>query len=316
MNVSRSLVVFILVLLLGSANAMAVTLEAHLQKQSTLLSNKQASLDGLQAQLRSCNESEVDARDRLDQAMADVVDARVKLESVDTQSATQRELAQRSLALAEQGLESRQARLHRIEKKRSRIQNAIVEHRSFIARQQTLVASLRKQVIRQAAQAQREQKLSALVPSIDEEAMSFAATGEIEVMTSAALAADIARSESPLTYVRQTPLLSQQQKEARAEMQRLRELTKQADRARPEHGQAFEVVVNRELNIDLEYWGEGQYYAEIPLSAGKHLLEILRHAFTVSVPEENANDTYVIIYDTNPQRDARFVLFNQSLLEG
>ncbi|MDN3641000.1 hypothetical protein QWY82_19530 [Simiduia curdlanivorans] len=304
------------------ATTMAATLEVQLQKQSALLETKQASLETLESRLSSYEESKVEARDRLDKALADVVEARIQLanagNSQDTEGATQRELAQRSLALAEQGLDGRQSRLNRIDKNLDKIQRSIIEQREFITRQKSTIASLKQQLANQAAQMRYQKKVAALAAKRDTvEAPVEATTGkaDIEVTTSEALAADIARLPAPAAGPVAPAPLSKEQKDARAEMRRLHELTKGADKKLSGRYQELELVVDRKENIDFEYWGKGQYYAEFALSAGQRRLQIKRRAFSVSIADANDGDTYVLIYDTSPKGEPRVAFFNQNLLE-
>ena len=306
----------------------AATLEAQLQKQAALLATKKASLETLESRLSSYEESKVEARDRLDKALADVVEAKVQLANAgsnqDTEGATQRELAQRSLALAEQGLESRQSRLNRIDKNFEKIQRSIIEHRDFITRQQATISSLKQQLANQAAQKSHHKQVAAFTPKPDVEKVTVepvapvgptVGKADIEVTTSAALAADIARLPAPAAGPVAPVPLSQEQKDARAEMRRLHDLTKGADKKLSGRYQELELIVDRKDNIDFEYWGAGQYYAEFPLSAGKRRLQIKRRAFSVSISEANDGDTYVLIYDTSPRGEPRVAFFNQTLLE-
>ena len=128
------------------------------------------------------------------------------------------------------------------------------------------------------------------------------------------LVAPIAPTAAPLAEEIER-VLTPRERYARRQMKRLNDMTRDADKG--EHRRYDELLmrIDRDDDIELEYLGNEQFYAEVEMTKGRHKLTINLSRYVVNIPKAADGDTFVVIYDTTDLTEPKFMFFNKNLLD-
>ncbi|SMF09089.1 hypothetical protein SAMN02745866_00672 [Alteromonadaceae bacterium Bs31] len=310
------------------------------------ISTKKEALQTLENRLLAYDVKKEDATKQLAVAKEDLknVQADLELANQDTSDdgPRKREMAKTRLELAERGVQNREKRLDRVSRKHAELITERDKTKADINWLNRQINSLDKQ-----AQAIRveEDRFANMQAAASPEPVKIAAPPLVAKPTEPAVVKDVAKQPATAmpaaastenaaeasganTQAPQLPAtsihaakpvnekdLTPRQRYARSEMQKLNELTKNADKTQHRRYSELLMDINYKRAVELEYLGNEQFYTEVDLVAGKHKLVIDSRKFMVKVPESADGDTYVVIYDTTDSRNERFVFFNKRLLD-
>lgn len=329
MLLSRTLIhtCLVLVLTLSSQAGLAQTkaqLAASIESTQNKLTNNASATETLQRRLDSYTERLVDAEDKLSKAQADLDAANAELSdarnATGDQAQMQQELATRKLDLARNALESRQSRYQSAQRKRAELQLALASSERDAQALSLKLASLKQQYAAapasppkaapKPAQPAPKPALQAKAPAPAPAAVVVAApVAPVPVATEAVAEAVVEPEPAPVVEL--TPA----QRYAREQMAALNAKIKDAQTDGYRQFEELYVRVRGGQEEEFEFLGNGQYYAEMPLSSGKHKLKIQSRTFVVSVPEAENNQVFTFIYDATNRQKPRFVFFNKALLD-
>lgn len=293
------------------------------------LSKKESALVTLENRIESYAQRQLDAEEKLQQALEDLGAATAELDeakqSTSPEAATQQSLATKKVELAKNALESRQSRLNSAREKytsllvdKQRTEAEITALEAVIAERRRVAearATAAQEAARLAEQRAAEEKFAANTqaptPAITQP--KIAAKTVAPKTTEPKIEAP--QQDTALPEASEDAQPTPRQLHAQKMMAELNERVKGADKEGWRRYETLTLKVNREEPIEFEYLGNHQYYAEVQLEDGKQKIKIRSRTFVINVPKDESGDTFVVIYDTRDKYKADFSIFNKSLLD-
>ncbi|UTA49452.1 hypothetical protein L1F30_07925 [Simiduia sp. 21SJ11W-1] len=307
-QISAALAVFILALP-SLANAQS------LSALQTALSKKESALTTLNNRIESYAQRQVDAEEKLQEALADLGSATAELDAATRSNATNAQtlqtLAAKKVELAKNALESRQSRLNSAREKYTALlvekQTTEAEIKAF----SSVIAQRQRDAQAQAKAKAEAQRQAAIIAAQN---TSITTATPAPAVPQPQIAASTAQSAEPKPVAEEVPP-TPRQLHAQKMMDELNARVKGADKEGWRRYESLTLRVDRGDLLEFEYLGNHQYYAEVELEKGKRRIKIRSRTFAVEVPDDEHGHTFVVIYDTRDKYKAEFSIFNKSLLD-